>query len=173
VEETSRVSVQEEVRQVVNRLEIDADMHGLDLLMHHDPEFAQLKSAPLSARRAHLFLHIFPQLLASQMFDINYAPIADQLRQRHPPPVYRSIIYSRALADTFVVDDILSRADAIDQHDKAWWEASRCATLLGFPEGRWLGDMKEIDFELVREKQEEYLNFERMLNELNTGNPSP
>lgn len=170
VEEVPRETLSDAIRQTLNMLEIDADIHGLDMLVEYDREFHELctETATTAQRRDHMFLHAFPLLLISQLFDFEHLSIDSQLSQQHPPPVYRAIIYTMALSDTYELTVGLPKEAAIDEHDKAWWEASRCALLLGFPEGRWVGHMDDIDFALVSERQREYKEFEAMLNALNT-----
>lgn len=170
VEELPRNNARKNVRDVLNLLEIDADIHGVDLLVQHDPEFADLKKMDGIHHRNHLFIYIFPHLLLGQLFDIQNTPIAKQLRQGHPPPVYRSIIYSDALSATFQSVVGMSQSDAADEHNKAWYEASVCAKLLAFPAGRWTGPhMNDVDFGKVDEMRDRYELLSTQLDEHNSG----
>ncbi len=170
VEEIPREPQGGELRQMLNLIEIDADLHGLDIMLQYEREFDELRTATATApqRRNHMFLQTFPVLLLQQLFDLEHLPVGSQLSHPHPPPIYRAIIYTRALSDTYELTVGLEKEAAVDEHDKAWWEASRCALLLGFPEGRWVGHMGDIDFPAVWECQRRYQKFEEMLNRVNT-----
>jgi hypothetical protein len=169
IEEKQKKKYSSDVLHTLNMLEIDADLHGLDMQLRDDSELSDLKLKPISHRRRHLFMYLFPQLLVSQMFDIEHTPISKQLEQIHPPPVYRSIIYTLGLTDTYEDIADLSKEDTKDEHDKAWWEASVCAKLLNFPNGRWLGEnMNDINFEVVNKIIRQYKEFEEILNDRNT-----
>lgn len=170
VEEVPRGRLSQEIVKTLNFVEIDADLHGLDVLMTYDLEFKELcaPGASVADRRLHMFMRVFPHLLMSQLFDFEHTSLETQLSQHHPPPVYRAIVYSMAMSDTYWLTVGLAKAEAVDEHDKAWWEASRCAKLLGFPEGRWVGHTNDIDFAYVHRLVDDYKEFEEILNITNT-----
>lgn len=158
------------ILQSLNLLEIDADLHGLDLQLTSDPDIQDLPQESVEFQRSQQFVHSFTHILAAQFFDLEHASIQQQLLEPHPPPVYRAILFTRALADTFRDLTGLSRAEVGDEHDKAWHEASLCATLLGFPPGRWLGHMDDIDMDRINALQQDYLAFEALINQRNSIN---
>ena len=135
VEEVPRETLSEEIRHTLNLIEIDADLHGLDLLVEYEPEFHELRAATATTakRRDHMFLHTFPLLLISQLFDFQHMSIATQLSQQHPPPVYRAIINTMALSDTYELTVGLSKEDAIDEHDKAGGKPAAARRCSAFP----------------------------------------
>lgn len=157
-----------EILDMLNVMEIDADVHGLDMLFQHDPDIDILSSMEKNKQRISLFLYMFPYVLMAQMFDLENTSIEYQLNQSHPPPLYRAIIYTRAVGDSFESISSLSFEEIKDEHNIAWYEASRCAKVLKFPEGRWRENMNDIDMQLVDSKQAEYKIFEKMLDAINT-----
>lgn len=120
--------------------ELDADIHALDYLIQSNEELDQLDELSKSDFRDFFFIELFGYIMIQQLFDYEHRRIAEQLQLDHPPPVFRAIVWTNSLVRTF--REVFGKDDAIlkDEHNKAWYEASKIATKLGFPEGRWRGD---------------------------------
>jgi len=139
--------------------ELDADVHALDYVIQSNEELDQLDQLSISDFRGFFFIELFGYIMIQQLFDYEHNRIADQLQLDHPPPVFRAIIWTNSLVKTF--REVFGKDDTIlkDEHNKAWYEASKIAAKLGFPEGRWRGDhMNDVPLSAVDDLVAQYEN---------------
>lgn len=144
--------------------ELDADVHALDYVIQSNEEVSNLDQLSVSEFRDFFFIELFGYILIQQLFDYEHKRIADELQLDHPPPVFRAIVWTNALVKTF--HEVFGKDQALlkDEHNKAWYEASKIATKLGFPEGRWRGDhMNDVPFPAVDELTAQYFALEKII----------
>ena len=124
-------------------IEFDADVHAIDILTELiDEEVGSITPTP-----GQISDEFYRQALAIiclfQLFDIKHDSIDQQYEESHPPSVHRAMLCVHALATSFAEKYGWSKAQRIDEVDKAWYASSQLAAFNAFPKGRWHGDSNE------------------------------
>ncbi|MDF2190361.1 hypothetical protein [Paraflavitalea sp. CAU 1676] len=158
-------TIKQKALQVYQFFEIDADLAALGYNITSHPEFKEPAAITEFERKDFFFSELFCYVLVQQLFDLDTAKeINSQLKACHPPPVFRAMFFSNLLRQYFRKYAIIAEEDIFDQQNKAWYESSRIAVKLGFPEGRWHGShMNDVPFALIDQWVDEFNVFQEMI----------
>lgn len=165
INEADHVWRDEELYQL---LELDADLHAMDYSMPHHPEFRMLHALPSQRIRDFILSQLFGYIIVQQLFDLEHRPMSEALQKHHPPPVLRALIWSNSLIGTIKDLHVIGEKDLLDEQNKTWYEASKVASKLGFPEGRWRGShMRDVPFNEMEVFIAKYRTFEAIIDQDN------
>ncbi len=135
----TQLCLDEGTRQCGHYIELDADLHALDmwaditLKADYFPRAANL-------REDLYFQRLLTLLLFYQALDAHNAPIAHFANLDHPPPVQRAMLLSEAMLASSSSVFGLERSEVENAHQQAHWESSVVARAAGRLRNRWWGE---------------------------------
>ncbi|HKA61983.1 MAG TPA: hypothetical protein VKH83_06125 [Methylomirabilota bacterium] len=119
-------------------LELDADIHALDMwlaITEAAEDFPSTQDLLLDL----YFQRVFTLLLLYQALDAENLSIREQKRLDHPPPVHRALLLAAALRRTVPELYRFSSGTVENVHHQAFWEASVAARGARLVPDRWWG----------------------------------
>lgn len=119
-------------------LELDADIHALDMwlaITEAAGDFPSTQDLLLDL----YFQRVFTLLLLYQALDAENLSIREQKRLDHPPPVHRALLLASALRRTVPERYRFSSGTVENVHHQAFWEASVAARSARLVPDRWWG----------------------------------
>lgn len=122
----------------VHYLELDADLHALDMWMHITQRAADFPRRRPALLHDLYFQKLLTLLIVYQTLD---SPTRSLRRKKHqhPPPFHRVLLLSETLLQVVPERYNMSRRIIEDVHAQAWWEASVAARASGLTRDRWWG----------------------------------
>ncbi len=153
--------------RLVQLIELDADINGLDLILHGDVARGLRGWSP-DQLTEHAFRLMLAAILVFMVLDVDHRPVSATAPGRHPAPILRAMWMTQTIVTTFAAQKLLNEAEARIEQEDAWAQAAEIAQAMGLPEGRWWGLGDLADFEpYLAAYAEDAIAFSRRLDEAN------
>ena len=134
-------SVDERSGSLGRYLEIDADIHALDMwlaIAEVADDFPRSQEGQLEL----YFQKVFTLQIFYQAFDATNLPLRVHRRREHPAPIHRAVVVTAAMAQSIPQRLGLTTKAIENAHHQAMWEASVAARAANLVEDRWWGGAK-------------------------------
>ena len=136
---TGETTVDERFRWQRRYIELDADVHAVDMWLEITEAAADFPASE-GLRLDLYFQKLLTLILLHQAYDRDGRPVQRRGRATHPAAIHRAMLIDQMLFGTFRDRYQLSREAMLNVQNQAWWEASVAAEAAGLVKNRWWGE---------------------------------